>query len=203
MFGISKRTITGAALLLAISGLSACNSIEGRQMEAPPKSTPSAPPAPSDDELLSRNERQLVLLFKALLQMEKKEELKLTRSQAESLLPLIRKNSTEGELTATDMNLILVKLSGPQIQYFAEFQKIKPKRVPDGLDGKGMAGLTKEEREKRIEEFESQRRHEPDKDPQNTDFPPFEPARGGPIPPGVGMNVEKQLIELLESKLNP
>ncbi|UUZ94569.1 hypothetical protein LJK87_08510 [Paenibacillus sp. P25] len=192
--------VSCVVLMLGGAGLSGCGESKQSSFEA---SSGTSVPAPVKlEEMQSSSERQLVFLFKALIQMDKKEGLALTRAQAESLLPIVRKNTTEGELPQTDVARILEKLTTEQKRYYEDFQdKASKLKKPDGVEKRADSGLSKEEREKMIAAFRNERRHEAEADPQHIEPRPGDPPDGGPFLPGGGKSVEQSLIELLESKL--
>jgi hypothetical protein len=163
-------------------------------------SHPTVQSAPSgkQEDVQSLHERELVLLFKTLLQLEKKDGYALTKAQASELLPVIQKNSSLGELTLADQKRILDILNASQRKFYEETQDLAKKRfeamnkdsmIPDPMNVK--------ERERMIEEFKKQRELEM-KNPQSAAAGTAAPV---PDPAVINKNVERQLIELLESKL--
>lgn len=169
--------------------------------------TPAAQPSIVDKrrpegELLSLNERQMVLFFKDLLQIDKKEGLGFTRVQAEEMLPLIRNNSIKGELAQTDQAKIVEMLTIEQKKYYDQMISHPPRPGPGPPPPP--EHFSPEELERRIEEFERRRGMERGQDAETTgdSVRSADHADRG-VAPSAGKSVEKMLIELLESKLAP
>ncbi|TVY01009.1 hypothetical protein [Paenibacillus cremeus] len=158
--------------------------------------------APAEHDVLSLNERQMVLLFKALIQIDRKEGLAFTRSQAEALLPIIRKNSTNGELTQTDQSNILAMLNSGQKRFYDEMQERLRTRMENAGVDPSSKSFSSEDRDRMIKEFERER-----KELGKQASPPRSPTGDGDLTDkstmqGGGKNVEQQLIELLEARVH-
>jgi len=161
--------------------------------DAEPETAEQAP-----QEVQTLSEKQMVLLFQILVQMDKKEGLSISKAQANKMLPIIRKNSSQGEMTNKDLNMILEMLNPPQKLYYDDVQEQFNKRIQAVNENKTEADeMTDEEREQLIRNFK-QRRSEKESKPIDMSagtsvMPEDEPA-------GCNKNVEQQLIELLEIK---
>ncbi|CAG7648467.1 hypothetical protein ACFQI7_12615 [Paenibacillus allorhizosphaerae] len=157
-----------------------------------------------DGDLLSLNERQMVLFFKDLLQIDRKEGLGFTRDQAEEMLPLVRKNSISGELTQSDQAKIVEMLTTEQKHYYDEIIKRLPRLGMNPPPPPPHEHISPEELERKIEEFERRRRAERGQEAESAaDNTGGRDNKEGSLAPNGGKSVEKMLIELLESKLAP
>jgi hypothetical protein len=135
----------------------------------------------------------MVLLFQALLQMDRKEGLSISNEQAAALLPLIRNSRDQGNLS-TDQQKQALELLNVDQQAFYNDLVIKMNDRMNGGSSKNFDHLTQEERDKLIEQFKERRNHPPNSTG----------SRGegeGPSGPGFGTSMEQQLIDLLESKV--
>lgn len=154
----------------------------------------------------------MVILFQSLVQMDKKDGLMLSKRQAEDMLPLVRRNSTDGELSQAGQQLIVSLLSKKQKAYVDDFQEHLLNRKQSLTERKSMDDLTIEQREQMIKEFQM-RRQQRDQEQGHQSTPEMniitddeELSSTGAffIPGGSGggaNNVEQQLIELLEGRL--
>jgi hypothetical protein len=140
----------------------------------------------------NRKERQLVLLFQALLQMDRKEGLSISKEQAAALLPLIRNSRDQGNLTANQLKQALEHLNVDQQTFYNDFAKKMQARL-NGVANINIDHLTQEERDKLIEQFKEKRNLEPPNTPNRSEGE-------GPSGQGLGKSMEQQLIELLEAK---
>ncbi|MDB5054966.1 MAG: hypothetical protein JWM44_3016 [Bacilli bacterium] len=133
----------------------------------------------STNVIQNKQERELVLMFRSLLQMDKKSELHFSKAQAENLLPLIRQSTSDGEMSDENLKMIIDLLTKEQKLFYDDlnmrFQKFSGNLSPSG--GK-KTELTDEQRQKIMQ-----------------DRPP--PAKAFD---GSDKSIEQQLIDLLESK---
>ncbi|MEK3723562.1 hypothetical protein [Paenibacillus sp. FSL H8-0034] len=158
------------------------------------------------DEIQNAFERQMVILFQSLIQMDRRENLGLSIKQAKELLPMVERNSRVGELEQADQLLIIGLLSAEQKGFVNEFQERIRIKEQNMKEFKKKDPSSVEEREAMIHEFEVRRRDaEFDKKPlppseegtrENT---PHSPSSSGGL--GSGKNVEQQLIDLLQAKI--
>ncbi|WP_248925542.1 hypothetical protein [Paenibacillus hamazuiensis] len=171
-----------------------CLIVSGCVSAKPQEDKPAVLP-PAEEEVQNLSEKQLVLLFQILMQMDKREGLAISKSQATVLLPIIRKNSSEGILTNADQKKIVDILTPDQKQFYDDYQERVKKKMQSAKKEKiNLDELSESEREKLIKEFKERRKGE---DGQPLHPPPSHKA--GDEPPS-GKNVEQQLIELLEAK---
>jgi septal ring factor EnvC (AmiA/AmiB activator) len=169
-----------------------------------PVISPAPVAAVQRDEIQNSLERQMVILFQSLLQMDRRDNLKLSTQQAEAMLPLVERNTRVGELEQADKQLIINLLSAEQKDFTNEFQDRIRAKEQALKEYKKKESSSVEERETMIHEFEARRR---DRDAERQTAPtesgsnegnPGSPPGGGS---GSGKNVEQQLIDLLGSKL--
>ncbi|MCU6798104.1 hypothetical protein OB236_38855 [Paenibacillus sp. WQ 127069] len=160
------------------------------------------------DEIQNTFERQMVILFQSLIQMDRRENLGLSIKQAKELLPMVERNSRVGELEQADQLLIIGLLSTEQKGFVNEFQERIRSKEQNMKEFKKKDPSSVEEREAMIHEFEVRRRErdaEFDKKPLppseegTRDNTPHPPSSSGGL--GSGKNVEQQLIDLLQAKI--
>jgi hypothetical protein len=172
-----------------------------------PVNPPAAPPGAAQQEDIQNNlERQMVLLFQSLVQMDRRERLSISSKQAEVMLPMVMRNSDVGGLTQADQNQMIDMLSPEQKVFVNEFQERAKSKLQAMKEIKEKATtLSDEEREKMIHDFENRRRQEREADRQ-TGTPERIQDSGSPgAAPGSmgsGKNVEQQLIDILQARLN-
>jgi hypothetical protein len=179
--------ITGMIILSLLSGYAGSNPIKPAIQQAV-----SSQESASQPVVQNRKERQLVLLFQALLQMDRKEGLSISKEQAAALLPLIRNSRDQGNLTANQLKQALEHLNVDQQTFYNDFAKKMQARL-NGVANINIDHLTQEERDKLIEQFKEKRNLEP---PNTANRSEGE----GPSGQGLGKSMEQQLIELLEAK---
>lgn len=155
--------------------------------------------------LQSSSERQLVVAFIALLEMDKKADLHITSPQAERILPIVNAAIEHGLLAQTDRQELLEVLDTVQQAYYEEVSGRMKKRAAAMKHKQGRPlgpPLTEEERQALAKDLEQRRLIEPKDQDGNRPIPsPFrEPP---PVDSSLDKNVEQQLVELLESKLSP
>lgn len=155
-------------------------------------------------QLQSLSERQLVVVFIALVAMDKKADLSITGKQAEQILPIVDAAISQGELSHTNREILLDALNTAQRMGFEEVIGQMRKRAAKNDKPGPPAGpaLTEEERQALARDLEQRRSIEP----KESDSDNLRPPRFGEPPPwnfAPDKNVEQQLVELLKSKLNP
>jgi hypothetical protein len=196
----SMRFWISAVLLMGI--LSGCVSKSPVTQEAStqPTETAKLEPKTSEDqnEVENHKEKQLVLLFKALQQMDQKAGLTLSKKQAEELLPLIRKSRDEGEISAVEQTQALALLNSGQKAFYDDFSSKINERME--ANRKRFESLTPAERDKLIENFQKQRQHL-EKAPHPSNLPDNDTSVSLEPDIAYGKSMEQQLIDLLESKL--
>ncbi|SFL85051.1 hypothetical protein SAMN03159341_110234 [Paenibacillus sp. 1_12] len=162
------------------------------------------------DEIQNTFERQMVILFQSLIQMDRRENLGLSIKQAKELLPMVVRNSQVGELELADQQLIIGQLTAGQKEFVNEFQERLRIKEQNMREFKKKDPSSIEEREAMIHEFEARRQLERDaefgrKSPAQAaeegthGNPPHPPPASGGF--GNGKNVEQQLIDLLQAKI--
>ncbi|WP_239634518.1 hypothetical protein [Paenibacillus sp. H1-7] len=194
---IACGTITIASSLL----LGGCNTLK----TVPPQPVPpAAAPAPAEDEIQRETERDMVILFQGLIQLDKQQALVITKTQAEAMLPVVKRNSSKGELTAGDQQRIIAMLTTEQKKFVIEYRDRILTRMRVMMEKKEPEGLTAEERERMVQEFQKKRRLE--HEAGDPDMVPRDAPESGPtLVPNADQrranNVEQRLIRLLEGKL--
>jgi hypothetical protein len=189
--GWFRVSISGLMILSLLTGYASSNATKPAVLQAV-NSQESAAIARSQPVVQNHKERQLVLLFQALLQMDRKEGLSISNEQAAALLPLIRNSRDQGNLT-TDQQKQALELLNTEQQAFYNDLAIKMRDRMNGGASKNIDHLTQEERDKLIEQFKDRRNHPP----PNTGS---RDEGEGPSGQGFGKSMEQQLIDLLESK---
>jgi hypothetical protein len=189
--GWFRVSLSGMMILVLLSGYASSNPSNPAVQQAV-SSQDSAVIKTSQPDVQNRKERQLVLLFQALLQMDRKEGLSISKEQAAALLPLIRNSRDQGNLTTEQQQQALALLNVDQQAFYNDLA-IKMNDSMNGGASRNFHHLTQEERDKLIEQFKASRDHQP----------PNTGSSGegqGPSGQGLGESMEQQLIDLLESK---
>ncbi|PZE21867.1 hypothetical protein [Paenibacillus xerothermodurans] len=193
-----NKTQSVAAILLVIIGLSGCG--HPKSIAEPAKAAETA-----KDEVQSVSEREMVILFQILIRMDKHNHLTLTAVQAEQLLPLIQRNSREGEMTPLHEQEILSLLDTRQKQFVLDWQNRAHRRIEAFEEFKGRQDITPEQRDAMISEFRSRRSQEraghftPQLSPSHRED--HDALDNGAVPARGGVNLERELMALLEGKL--
>jgi hypothetical protein len=182
------------------------------------------------NQVMSQKELELSMLFRGLLQMDHKGELIITKEQAESMLPIVSKSTEAGEITADNQTKLMALLTPEQKTFIdemsARFKQFSANRNnPNGADGnpqgngtgskgggkrpvltdeqraefeKNQPKLTDEER-KKLQENRSNRGG--NGQGSGSDGQGGQGQGSGGFG-GFGQNVEQQLLDLLDSKIN-
>ncbi|MCS7464435.1 hypothetical protein N0M98_30510 [Paenibacillus doosanensis] len=162
----------------------------------------SLAPVQKEEDVQSDMERDMVLLFQSLVQMDKQAQLTINRKQAEQMLPVVQRNTRTGELTQADRQDIIDLLTNEQRRFVSDYRERAHARMKAARDSKPFDGLSQEEREKMVQEFQKRRRQEREEEGQAAEPVPQAqadtPVTGDQRRTG---NVEQRLIRLLEGKL--
>ena len=150
-------------------------------------------------DLQSGQERQLVMIFIGLIRMDRQSGLAITGTQAEAMLPLIRKSKDEGSLNEAELGQVTKVLTDAQRSYLDD-QSRQMKNRSQQSSGRSTGELSPAEVEKRIEAFRKRRTELAE---QSGSSGKGAGSNAGESGKGMGKSVEQQLIELLESKLSP
>jgi ABC-type oligopeptide transport system substrate-binding subunit len=146
--------------------------------------------------VMSQKELELSMLFRGLLQMDNKGELLITKEQAVSMLPIVSTSTEAGEITADNQQKLMALLTPDQKKFIddmnARFKQFANNRNNPNGNGKTPSGsprpaLTDEQRA----QFQKNR----DKAGQGQ-------GQGNGGFGGFGQNVEQQLLDLLDKKIN-
>ncbi len=153
---------------------------------------------PGEGQLQSFNERQLVIVSLNLIQMDKREDLRMTEEQAKRILAIVQTAIEDGRLSMEKRRAVLDVLNPTQRWFLDELSmemRLRVARKPGPPPG---PPLSEDERLALAKELEERRQAEPEHDW------PIPPSSGAP-PPGMEMqadkSVEQQLVDLLVSKL--
>jgi hypothetical protein len=151
----------------------------------------------TDEFLQSQPERQLFIVFFALLQMDKRPDLVIKDNQAETLLPVVKEAMLSGELSQAMRKVLESTLNVEQQIFFEEIQTQMRNRALNRKPGPPAGStMTEEDRKVLMEDLKQRRLTESHSDdPKDSSFDPT------PLPElPMDKNVEQQLVELLESK---
>jgi Spy/CpxP family protein refolding chaperone len=202
-----KRTwqVVGCGLLalMLLSGCAAKTTSSNGSALSPKATETAKQPNQADGQppdVQNRKERQLVMLFQGLLQIDRKEGLSLTAKQAKDMLPIVQKSKDEGEVTGEAQQQVLALLTSEQKAFYEDLST-KFKSSMNGAAPKNREDLTPEQRDKMIEDFKAKRNNKPDSDTAGNNAPRNEddPRAFGK---GMGKSVEQQLIDLLQSRIS-
>jgi hypothetical protein len=193
-YGWFRVGLTGMMILSLLTGYASSNALYPVVQQA--VSTQESTTTESSQPVVqNRKERQLVLLFQALLQMDRKESLSISKEQAAALLPLIRSSRDQGDLT-TDQQKQALELLNVDQQAFYNDLAIKMKDRMNGGASRNFDHLTQGERDKLIEQFKESQNRQP---PGSGNMASRSDDEGLPGQE-LGKSMEQQLIDLLESK---
>lgn len=200
----SKRNRLLCVILTTIL-LVGCNGQGTGQAGSSVTVNPSMPPSvqvtqelPSADDVQNVRERQLVMLFKGLIVMDRQPLLALTAEQAHAILPIVRNSEEEGSIDESDRKAVIYVLTKEQITYLDEQSTQLKMRMAERMSTHKEA-LSAVERERYVNAFERRRKFE-----QQAEAGVSEQVYSNAPSPdsrGLGISVEQQLIELLVSKL--
>jgi hypothetical protein len=152
---------------------------------------------PTAEDVQNQRERQLVMLFQGLIVMDRQPLLALSAEQSHAILPIVRKSEEEGSIDESERKAIIQVLTNEQMAYLDEQSKQLKLRIAQRMSNHSEE-LTAAERERFVNAFEKRRKFE-----QQAEAGVSEHINNEiPIPDsrGLGLSVEKQLIELLVSK---
>ncbi|MBP1995501.1 hypothetical protein [Paenibacillus eucommiae] len=201
MKGSFKVWMIVVLMLLLLSG---CASQASDSTGSAPTAQPDESPGMESEmqnrrpELQNGQERQMVMLFQAILQMDKQEGLSIDKTQAEQMLPLIRKSKEEGQMTAENETQVMALFTPGQTEFYTKLEEDMKSRRND-VSRRNSQDLTPEEREKMIEEFKAERGGSPEGEPLGKKD--FGQGNGPANARGTGQSMEQQVIDLLEAKL--
>jgi hypothetical protein len=170
------------------------------------------------NQVMSQKELELSMLFRGLLQMDNKGELIITKVQAESMLPIVSKSTEDGEITADNQQKLMALLTPEQKTFIDEMTaRIKQfsgnRNNPNGAGGGARPALTDDQRaefEKNQSELTDEERKKLQENRNNRGNGQASDGQGGQGNGGqgnggfggLGQNVEQQLLDLLDSKIN-
>ncbi|TXK85107.1 hypothetical protein [Paenibacillus sp. N3.4] len=168
------------------------------EVSSSPESTQVPQSDISSEVVQNMREMQLVMLFQGLLRMDRQPSLAITAKQARDMLPNVRKSINNGSMLETEQKQVMEGLSPEQKKYLDDQAKQVRKHMAERMNNQVGDELTPEEREKLIEAFIQKRKADHPGETGWTDR-----SNGGSLSTdlkSMGVSVEKQLIELLESK---
>ncbi|OAS13948.1 hypothetical protein [Paenibacillus oryzisoli] len=153
---------------------------------------------PTPEDVQNVTEQRLVMLFQGLIVMDRQPLLALTGEQSRSILPIVHKCEEEGSIDESERKAVILVLTNEQRAYLDEQSKLLKQRIAERVKAHRDA-LTAVERERFVNAFEKRRKLE-----QRVEAGVSEQGNNGVLtqePRGMGTSVERQLIELLVSKL--
>jgi hypothetical protein len=167
------------------------------------------------NQVMSQKELELSMLFRGLLQMDNKGELLITKEQAESMLPIISKSTEDGEISADNQQKLMTLLTPEQKTFIddmtARFKQFSGNgNKPNGAGGGTRPALTDEQRaefQKNQSNLtdEERKKLQANKNNRGNGQDTASDGQGGQGNGGFGgfgQNVEQQLLDLLDSKIN-
>jgi hypothetical protein len=172
----------------------------------------------SDDpknQVMSQKELELSMLFRGLLQMDNKGELIISKEQAESMLPIVSKSTEDGEITAENQQKLMALLT-PEQKTFIDDMTARIKQFSgnrnnsNGAGGGARPALTDEQRaefQKNQSELtdEERKKLQDSRNNRGNGQGSASDGQGGQGNGGfggLGQNVEQQLLDLLDNKIN-
>lgn len=207
---ICSTVLTGSLLAGMLLGCAQKDRVRGNPGEpgaVPGDVSGTVRGASSAEPLQSTSERQLVIVFISLLEMDKRVELQISRQQAERILPVVNATIAHGELSQADRKLLLAALDARQQSYYEDVSARMKRRAAAMSRSPGPPPgppLTEEQRAAIARELEERRSQEVHGNGDGAGQEP-RPTRFGEPPPwdlDRDKNVEQQLVELLRSKLD-
>lgn len=212
--------ITVAIVILVV--LSGCGkeatSTDATATILPNDQVPSHAPM---NPVMNSKELELSMMFRSFIQMDNQGETLLTKEQAESMLPIVSKITEDGELSA-DNKLKLLAILTPEQKKFVNALDAQFKQFSDNFNKEGAEGIAPsgnpvgsgdgkrpEMTDEKRKEFEKNMTDEEKKKFQdNIDSGKGNQGPGGQGNSGFGgfgnsgENIEQQLLDLLDSKIN-
>lgn len=211
-----RRSVIGLLLVLLAGGALAMFAACGSKLAVTDRQAAAAEPADATAiAVQSVKERELVLLFGALVQMDRQTGLRINKSQAIGMLPLVRKAVADGELGAAEAANLQHLLTQEQLRFYNDLSDRLAARWKElaGEDAIEPDSLSDEERQHMLEEIIRRNVRRGTGPPSAAASPsagspegaPDESkGEGGMPPPFAGIrtetNIEQQLLELLESR---
>ncbi|WP_438445729.1 hypothetical protein [Gorillibacterium sp. sgz5001074] len=197
----------GLAVTVAVIG--GCSLAEPSASANAVSPAPAAPsgvePQPDSDSIQMKKEADMVRIFRFLIRLDEAPDTKLTKKQAEAMLPIVSKSVSEGILEEQE-KVVLTKLFRPeQLAAYVRYSEkdgasVPPKwPQPDGRDGAG------EEKHRRMEEWVKRAVQETPESEAAGIHMGWQASGRNPDEDWTAgeKSVEQELIELLESKLVP
>lgn len=170
------------------------------------KPSPQSASLMKQEEVQSDMEREMVILFQSLIQMDKQAHLVINKKQAEELLPEVKHNTSEGGLTLAEQQIIVSILTVDQRLFVINYQKNMHEHIQKEI--KERDKLDREERERMVREFQLRRQEQeqyqdqhqdPSQQGNRNDDSSSELTYSSPLK--KSNNVEQRLIHLLENRV--
>lgn len=206
----------GLMIVLAACGKQAASTDSASSASPTEQAQGAANLAAPQNPVMSQKELELSMLFRGFLQMDNKGELLITKDQAGIMLPIVKKSTEDGEITADNQQKLMALLTPEQKKFIddmtAKFKQFSGNRT----EGKGTGGkagskrpaLTDEQRaefQKNQPKLTDEERKKLQANRSNQGQGTGTGAQGGQGSGGFGnfgANVEQQLLDLLDSKIN-
>ncbi|MBO9610311.1 MAG: hypothetical protein J7639_30405 [Paenibacillaceae bacterium] len=209
-----RRSVIGLLLVLLVCGVFAMFVACGSKLAITDRQAAAAEPTDAAAVAVqSVKERELVLLFGALVQMDRQANLRINPSQAIGMLPLVKKAVADGELGAAEAANLQHLLTQEQLRYYNDLSDRLAARWKElaGENAIEPDSLSDEERQHMLDEIIRRNVRRGTGPPPAQSASPNEAATpdegrsdSGMPPPFAGIrtetNIEQQLLELLESR---
>lgn len=166
------------AIVLSIL-LGGCGQQRGFERQEASDVVPSAAPT----EIQSLKERQLVVLFGTLLQMDRVANLSITGPQASGMLPIVRNSVAAGEMGAAEAKKLQALLTPEQQRFYNEASaKFEARRREYAGGGDYPPRLSDEDRKRMMDEVRERRQQRGENDPGPAEGDAEGGAAQSPVP---------------------
>ncbi|WP_282939439.1 hypothetical protein [Paenibacillus sp. RC67] len=213
-----KQLIGTCALLAVIAsgcGTASDGAAKGTANAAGSTSTPSAQTQEQKQDAnqtsqdkqqrtaMSQGQRQMMMTFQTLIQMDKQEGLSITKDQAAQMLPVVQDSVTKGELVTDNQTKLVEKLTTEQKKFIDDAAARMPMRqgnsdAANNGEAKPKQAPTEEQLKKMEENKQQRQQQKSDSNATGQANKDNQPRNGGFA--GGGKDIGQQLIELLQSK---
>lgn len=215
--------VVGLMIVLTACGKQAASTDSASSASPNEQAQGATNSAAPQNPVMSQKELELSMLFRGFLQMDNKGELEISKDQAGIMLPIVKKSTDDGEITADNQQKLMALLTPEQKKFIddmtARFKQFTGNRSnPDGTGISGNSGkrpaLTAEQRaafQKNQPKLTDEERKKLQANRANGGQAGDQGNQAGQGNQGgqgnggfgnFGANVEQQLLDLLDSKIN-